>query len=72
MADFTRETLLGDLMQNEEAMKIVDKYMPGATKNPAIKMVRKFSLEKLTTIPQTGLSSEVLDKLLAEINTTVK
>lgn len=71
MAAFTRETLLSELMENEEAMKIVDKYLPGATKNPAIKMVRRFSLEKLTSIPQTGLNSETLDKLLEEINTTL-
>lgn len=68
MGKYTRDTLMGDLMKDSDAMVIIDKHIPGASKNPALKMVRKFSLEKMTHIPQTGLSSEKLDEILSELN----
>ena len=68
MAKFTRESLLDEILKNETAVQVLEVHMPGITKNPAIKMVRKFTLEKLTHIPQANLSSDALDKLLAEIN----
>lgn len=68
MAEFTRESLLGELLENEKAVAVLEKLRPGITKNPAIKMVKKFTLEKLTNIPQAGLSSELLDELLAAVN----
>ncbi len=71
MAKFTRESLVDDILKDSAAVQVLDSHMPGVTKNPAIKMVRKFTLEKLTRIPQANLSSEALDKLLAEINAKV-
>lgn len=68
MEKFTRESLLGDVLANAEAVQVIEQHMPGITKNPAIKMVKKFTLEKLSHYPQAGLPSETLDTLLAEIN----
>lgn len=68
MSKYTRETTLGELLKDEAAVAVIDAHMPGISRNPAIKMVRKFTLEKLTHIPQAGLSSELLDKMLEEIN----
>lgn len=72
MAQFTLDSLVEELLANETAVKIIEKYAPGTTKNPAIKMVKKFSLRKLAGIPQAGLSLETLEKLVAEVNAAVK
>lgn len=68
MAKFTRESLVEDILKDPMAVRILEARIPGVTRNPAIKMVRKFTLEKLTRIPQAGLSFEMLDKWLEEIN----
>lgn len=68
MEKYTRDTLLGDLLKDPKAVEVIDKHLPGVLKNPALKLVQKFTLEKLTSIPQTGLTSETLDAMLADIN----
>jgi len=68
MAKFTRESLVEDVLKNPVALEVVEKYAPGASRNPALMLVKKFTLEKLSTIPQAGFSSEMLDRFLAEVN----
>jgi hypothetical protein len=72
MAKFTAQSLVEDILNNPEAVKVVESLMPGITKNPAIKMVKKFTLEKLSSLPQANLSKENLEKLLKELNERVE
>ena len=72
MAKFTLDSPVEDLLADETAVKIIEKYAPGTTKNPALILVKKFSLRKLAGIPQAGLSLEMLENLLAEVNAQVK
>lgn len=68
MANYTRETTVGEILKDPKAIEVIENFSPGITKNPAIRMVTKFKLEKLTHIAQVGLTSEKLDELLKEIN----
>ncbi|MEG0979511.1 MAG: hypothetical protein RR911_04735 [Oscillospiraceae bacterium] len=68
MANYTHDTTVDELLKDPKAVEVIERFSPGITKNPAIKMVKKFKLEKLTHITQVGLSIEKLDELLKEIN----
>ena len=64
-------TKLGDLLKDPQAMEIIEKYIPGLAKNPLIRLVKGKKLESLLDIPQAkeaGLTKEMLEKLLEEIN----
>jgi len=64
-------TKLGDLLKDPQAVEIIEKYVPGLAKNPMLMLVKKKSLESLLDIPQAkdaGLTKEMLEKLLEEIN----
>ena len=64
-------TKLGDLLKDPQAMEIIEKYVPGLAKNPLIRLVKGKKLESLLDIPQAkeaGLTKEMLEKLLEEIN----
>jgi hypothetical protein len=64
-------TKLGDLLKDPQAVEIIEKYVPGLAKNPLIRLVKRKKLESLLDIPQAkeaGLTKELLEKLLEEIN----
>jgi hypothetical protein len=64
-------TKLGDLLKDPQAMEIIEKYIPGLAKNPLIRLFRGKKLESLLDIPQAkeaGLTKEMLENLLKEIN----
>jgi len=69
--EYSLKTLLGDLLKDPLAVEIIEKYAPGLTKNPMLFLVKRKSLESLLEVPQAkemGLTKEMLEKLLAEIN----
>lgn len=72
MEKFTPQSLVEDILNNPEAVKVVESLVPGVSKNPMIKMVKKFTLEKLSSLPQANLPKEKLDRLLQELNDKVK
>jgi len=64
-------TKLGDLLKDPQAVEIIEKYVPGLAKNPLIRLVKGKKLESLLDIPQAkeaGLTKEMFEKLLEEIN----
>lgn len=70
MAQFSRQTKLGDLLGNKDYMAVVDKYVAGASRNPGVAMVRGLTLEQIAAIPQVHATPEQLDALIAELNST--
>ena len=68
---FTMKSKAGDLLKDKVAVEILEKYVPGITKNPMIKLAKQMSLEKLLAMPQAkqaGITEEMVIKVLAEIN----
>ena len=64
----TRESTVKEALENPKAVELIEEFMPGITKNPAIRMVQKFPLKNLPKIKQLGLTDEKLDELLAKVN----
>ena len=72
---FTLDTTIGEILDNPQAKAVLDQYLPGASSNPMIAMVRGMSLNMLLTLPQAaqlGVTREKAEVVLAEINKKVK
>ena len=72
---FTLDTKFGTLLENPQAKKIIEKYLPGVTTNPMVSMVKGMTLKMILAMPQAaqlGLTKEKVEKILLEINKKVK
>ena len=68
MEKLTVNSTVGDALKNERAVVAIEAWMPGITKNPAIKMFQRLPLEKLTHMEQLHLPMEKLEAMLAQVN----
>lgn len=71
---FTRDTTLGEILDDPQAKAVLDKHLPGVADNPMVGMARGMSLNMVLALPQAkqlGLTEEKADELLAEINKRV-
>ncbi len=68
---YTLDTTVGTILDDTGAVKILEKHVPGISKNPMIGMAKGFSLKQILALPQAkeaGLTEEMVKKVLAEIN----
>lgn len=75
MAAFTLDTTVGELLDNPQAKAVLDQYVPGASTNPMVSMVRGMSLNMVLAMPQAaqmGLTKEKAQAMLDEVNKQVK
>jgi hypothetical protein len=67
----TLNSTIGDLLKDEKVVKILDKYIPGASKNPQLGMVKALSINMILNMPQAeqvGITKEVAEKIIKEAN----
>jgi len=72
---YTIETKVGDILEDTGAVKILEKHIPGISKNPMIGMAKGFTLKQILAMPQAkdaGLTEDMVEKVLAEINALKK
>jgi len=72
---YTLDTTVGEILDNPQAKAVLDQYLPGASSNPMIAMVRGVSLNMLLALPQAaqlGITKEKAEAVLVEINKQVK
>lgn len=68
---YTLTSKVGELLKDPGAVKIIEKYAPGVSKNPLIGLAKGMTLKALLAMPQArqaGVTEEMLLKVLAEIN----
>jgi len=71
--DYTLLTKVGTLLKDPKAVEIIEKYAPGLSKNPMIGLVKRKTLKAIMGMrqaKQAGLTEEMLEKVLGEINTS--
>ena len=56
-----------ELMKNDAAAELLEKYAPGFKTNPQMKLVGALTFRKLAAFPQAGISSEKLDEINAAL-----
>jgi hypothetical protein len=68
---YTLDTKLGDVLNDTHAVDILEKHAPGISKNPMIGLAKGMTLKALLDLPQArqyGITDEMVQKVLAEIN----
>lgn len=74
MAD-TMDSKVGEILKDPGAVKVLEKYAPGVSKNPMIGLAKGMTLKTLISMPQAkeaGVTDKMVKKVLAEINALKK
>jgi len=58
---------LRDLMKDPAAVEVLEKFFPGFTKNPQLKLGYSMTFRKIAKFPQAKVSPEMLEKLEEEL-----
>jgi len=72
---YTLDTSIGDILKDPGAVKVMEKYAPGISGNPMIGLVKGMALRSLLPLPQAkqaGITEEMVNKVLVEINALEK
>jgi len=72
---FTLDTTLGTLLDDPQAKKVLEQYVPGLAANPMVAMAKGMTLTMLLAMPQAaqlGLTKEKVQSVLDEINKKVQ
>jgi hypothetical protein len=68
---YTMDTKVGDLLKDTNAVEVLERHVPGISKNPMISMASGMTLKSVVDMPQAkqaGLTEDMVTKVLAEIN----
>lgn len=68
---YTLDTKVGDILKDTHALEILEKHVPGVSKNPMIGLASGMTLKQILSMPQAkeaGLTEDMVKKVLAEIN----
>lgn len=68
---YTLDTKVGDILDDTHALEVLEKYAPGASKNPMVGLAKGMTLKALLAMPQAkeaGITEEMVLKVLADIN----
>ena len=64
---FSLDSKVKDTLKNPAAAEILDKFCPGASKNPQMKLVGGLTLRKLASFPQSAYLQPHLEELDKEL-----
>ena len=68
---YTLDTKVGEILDDTHAVDVLERHVPGVSQNPMIGMARGMSLRSVLAMPQArqyGITEEMVQKVLAEIN----
>ena len=68
---YTMDSTAGEILKDKGAVEILERYVPGISKNPMVALAKGMTLKKLLAIPQAkqaGLTEEMVLKVLEENN----
>jgi hypothetical protein len=68
---YTLDTKVGDILKDTHAVEILEKHVPGVSKNPMLALAGGMTLKSILAMPQAkqaGLTEAMITKVLAEIN----
>jgi hypothetical protein len=72
---YTLDSKVGELLKDAKAVEILEKHVPGISKNPMIGMAKGMTLKSILAMPQAkqaGLTEAMVTQVLAEINAAKK
>ncbi len=64
---FSLDSKVKEILKDARACEVLDKYAPGASKNPQMKLVGGLTLRKLASFPQSAYLQPHLEELDKEL-----
>ncbi|NCC88407.1 MAG: hypothetical protein EOM05_11205 [Clostridia bacterium] len=65
---YSMDTVLGDILANPDAVAVMDELIPGASKNPMMKMAKGFTLGKIAKTPAAKLPEAKVQEFIDALN----
>lgn len=68
---YTMDTKVGEILKDTHAVDVLERYVPGVSKNPMVGLASGMTIKSLLTMPQAqqyGITEEKVKKVLEEIN----
>lgn len=68
---YTLDTKVGELLKDRRAMEVLERHVPGISKNPMVSMASGMTIKTLLAMPQAqqyGITEEKAMAVLEEIN----
>jgi hypothetical protein len=68
---YTLDTKVGEILDDANAVEVLERYAPGISKNPMLAFAKGMTLKSILDVPQAkeaGITEEMVLKVLAEIN----
>jgi hypothetical protein len=68
---YTLDTKVGELLKDTRAMEVLERHVPGISRNPMVSMASGMTLKSLLAMPQAqqyGITEEKALAVLEEIN----
>jgi len=68
---YTLDTKVGEILNDTDAIEVLERHAPGVSKNPMIGLAKGMTLKSILAMPQAkqaGITEEMVQKVLAEIN----
>jgi len=65
------ESKVGEILKNKKAVEVLEKYVPGITKNPMLALAKGMTLKNVLAMPQVkqyGITQEMITKVIDEVN----
>lgn len=62
------DTVLGDVLANADMVAVMDELMPGASKNPMMKMAKGFTLGKIAKTPAAKIPEAQIQQFIDAVN----
>ena len=72
---YTLDTKVGEILKDTGAVKVLEKHVPGISKNPVLGLAKGMTLKSLLDMPQAkqaGITEKMVLQVLAEINALKK
>jgi hypothetical protein len=69
---YTLDTKVGEILKDTHAVEVLERHVPGISKNPMLGLAGGMSLKSILAMPQAkeaGITEDMVNKVLAEINT---
>ena len=68
---YTLDSKVGEILKDTHAVEVLERHVPGVSKNPMLGMASGMTIKSLLAMPQAkqfGITDEMVQKVLEEIN----
>ena len=64
---YSANTTVRQLLMDEQAKGVLEKHLPGATSHPQLPMAMDMSLREVSWYPESGLTQDKLNAMIADL-----